>query len=46
MNNYGKKKQLIIKKLIPLNKEYKLFILEPEEDSFKVMGVLRKVIRK
>ena len=32
--------------LIPLNKEYESFLLEPEEDSFKVMGILRKVIRK
>ena len=32
--------------LIPLNKEYEPFLLEPEEDSFKVMGILRKVIRK
>lgn len=32
--------------LIPLNKEYEPFLLEPEEGSFKVMGILRKVIRK
>lgn len=32
--------------LIPLNKEYESFLLEPEENSFKVMGILRKVIRK
>lgn len=32
--------------LIPLNKEYESFLLEPEEESFKVLGVLKKVIRK
>ena len=31
--------------LIPLNKEYKTVILDPEE-SFKVLGVLKMVIRK
>ena len=32
--------------LIPLNKEYDSFVLNPEEESFKVLGVLKKVINK
>lgn len=32
--------------LIPLNKEYDSFVLNPEEESFKVLGVLKKVINR
>ena len=32
--------------LIPLNKEYESFSLNPEDEGFKVLGVLKKVIRK
>lgn len=32
--------------LIPLNKEDEPFTLEPNNDSFKVLGVLKRVIRK
>ena len=32
--------------LIPLNKEYESFSFNPEDEGFKVLGVLKKVIRK
>lgn len=32
--------------LIPLNKKYESFSLNPEDEGFKVLGVLKKVIRK
>lgn len=32
--------------LIPLNEEYEVFALNPEDESFKVLGVLKKVIRE
>ena len=32
--------------LIPLNKEYDSFVLNPGEESFKVLGVLKKVINR
>ncbi len=32
--------------LIPLNKDYEAFTLNPEDESFRVLGILKKVIRQ